>query len=236
MRKFATFLNAIPFEKILDVGTGNGNFIKMIASVTNNYKQIIGIDNVEVAVTTSQKNFDDERISFQLMDGYNMDFDDNTFDLVCLSNTLHHLDDIKGLFKEMERVVKPEGFILINEMISNGLDKSQKSHMKIHHFAASIDRARGDIHYETMQAVVVLKTIEINSKNKIKEVWNLTFERPTENSKEEIEWLLSTVDQILSKVEEHKNYTSFKKEAEKVKKFILKNGFDSATQLMVVLR
>lgn len=236
MRKLANYLNMIAPKKILDVGTGNGNFIKMIASMYDGYTEIIGIDDIDVAVSTSQKNFEDERIKFIKMNGYKMEFEDDSFDLVCLSNTLHHLDDIKGLFQEMERVLKSTGIIIVNEMMSNGLDRRQKSHLKIHHFAASIDRVRGDIHDETMKDVEILKTLEMNSELKIKDAWNLTFERSTENSQEEIDWLVATVDRMLTKIEDNENYDSFVKEGNKIKKYIQKNGFDSATQLMVVLK
>ena len=73
MRKLTEFLNQRKFKRILDVGTGNGNFIKMIASMTDSFEEIIGIDEMEVAVSTSSKNFEDERITFQLMSGYKMD-------------------------------------------------------------------------------------------------------------------------------------------------------------------
>lgn len=235
MRKFAGLLEHFKFKRILDVGTGNGNFIKMIVSMTDSFEEIIGIDELEVAVSTSTKNFEDERIKFLKMSGYQMEFEDDSFDLVCLSNTLHHLDDVKGLFQEMERVLKPNGVLLINEMIANGLTKRQKSHLQIHHFAASIDRACGDVHDETMTATQILKTLEDNCERNIKDAWNLTFERQAENTKEEIEWLLATIDRLLQKVENHEDVETFKKQGDKIKKYIKKNGFDSATQLMVVL-
>lgn len=235
MIKLTNMLNHYKCKRILDVGTGNGNFIKIISSMTDSFEEIIGIDELEVAVSTSSKNFDDERISFQLMSGYNMEFDDDSFDMVCLANTLHHLNDVKGLFKEMERVLKPGGIILINEMIANGLTKRQKSHMKIHHFAASIDRAVGAVHNETMSATDILKLLETSSELKIKDAWNMAFERPAENTKEEIEWLCATVDRVLKKVEDHEGYNDFVKQGDKIKKYIKKTGFDSATQLVVVL-
>jgi len=233
--KLKGLLNYYKFKRILDVGTGNGNFIKIIASLTDEFEEIIGIDEMEVAVSTSSKNFEDDRISFQLMNGYKMNFEDDSFDMVCLSNTLHHLEDVNGLFKEMERVLKPGGIILINEMIANGLDKRQKAHLKIHHFAALIDRTCGDVHHETMIATKVLKLLEDNSGLKITDAWNLRFERPADNSKEEIEWLCATIDRILVKVENHENFDDFVKQGNKIKKYIKKTGFDSATQLVVVL-
>ena len=235
MIKLKGLLNYYKFKRILDVGTGNGNFIKIIASLTDEFEEIIGIDEMEVAVSTSSKNFEDDRISFQLMNGYKMNFEDDSFDMVCLSNTLHHLEDVNGLFKEMERVLKPGGIILINEMIANGLDKRQKAHLKIHHFAALIDRTCGDVHHETMIATEVLKLLEDNSGLKITDAWNLRFERPADNSKEEIEWLCATIDRILVKVENHENFDDFVKQGNKIKKYIKKTGFDSATQLVVVL-
>jgi hypothetical protein len=135
----------------------------------------------------------------------------------------------------MERVLKPGGFILQNEMMANGLSKKQKTHMKIHHFAASIDRINGDVHNETMKAVDILKTLQENSELTIKDAWNLEVDRPSNNTKEEIDWLCSTVDRIVEKVQDHQDYHSFVKEGEKIKKYIKKVGFDSATQLMVIL-
>ena len=146
MIKLGRFLKHFENPKILDVGTGNGNFIKMIMSITDYYEEIIGIDNLDIAISTATKNFTDERIKIVKMDALKMDFEDGYFDLVCLSNSLHHLADIPTMIKEMERVIKPGGYLLINEMMSDGLSARQKGHVKIHHFAAEIDRETGGTH------------------------------------------------------------------------------------------
>ena len=86
-----------------------------------------------------------------------------------------------------------------------------------------------------MIATKVLKLLEDNSGLKITDAWNLRFERPADNSKEEIEWLCATIDRILVKVENHENFDDFVKQGNKIKKYIKKTGFDSATQLVVVL-
>ena len=79
--------------------------------------------------------------------------EDNSFDIISLSNSLHHLENPKEIFAEMERVLAQYGIIIINEMISDGLSKRQKSHLKLHHFAAEVDRALGGTHNETFKGV-----------------------------------------------------------------------------------
>lgn len=236
MRKLGAFFNKLENIKILDVGTGNGNFIKIIQSITDNYDEIVGIDNLDIAISTSRKNFTDERIRFSLMDALSMEFEDNYFDVVCLSNSLHHLESVSVMIKEMERVLKPGGFLLVNEMISDNLNARQKAHKKIHHFAAEIDRIFGESHNDTFRAKEILETLEGVSKLNIIDAWNLMFSRTTTNSKEEIEWLCSTVDRVQKRLVGHERQEEFYLKGEKIKKYIKRVGFDSATQLVVILK
>lgn len=236
MRKLGAFLNHMENPKILDVGTGNGNFIKIIQSMTDKFEEIIGIDELEIAINTSRKNFNDERISFVKMDAFDMDFEDDYFDVVCLSNSLHHLSNVNGMLKEMERVLRPGGFLLVNEMKSDGLNARQKAHLKIHHFAAEIDRELGATHNDTFTAKQMLEILTKESNLDIKDVWDLAHERPDGNSKEEIEWLCNTIDRVQQKITDPDRAAYYKKKGEKVKKYINRVGFDSATQVVVILK
>lgn len=236
MRKLGTFLNHFVEPKILDVGTGSGNFIDIILSLSDNFVEIIGIDQLQIAVDTATKKFTDERIKFMKMDALKMEFEDNSFDLVCLSNSLHHLSEINGMLKEMERVLKPGGYLLVNEMKCDGLNAKQKAHLKIHHFAAEIDRETGATHNDTFKAIEILKTLETNSSLKIKDVWDLSHERKETNSKEELEWLCDTVDRVQKRIKDPERQAYYSKKGEKIKKYIRRVGFDSATQMVVILK
>ena len=140
MRKLKNIIVSLNSPRILDVGTGNGNFIRVLTSLEADFKSAVGIDVLNSSITSCEANFNDERISFVKMNALNMDFEDNSFDVVSLSNSLHHLLDIEDTLKEMERVLAPGGVIIICEMINNNLNKKQKSHLQLHHFAAEIDR------------------------------------------------------------------------------------------------
>lgn len=236
MEKLKTILLKKNNVKILDVGTGNGNFVKIITALSDNYSEIIGIDLIEGAIEGCNKNFEDERINFFRMDAMKMEFEDNSFDFVCLSNSLHHLEDISKILSEMERVLKPNGALIFCEMMSNGLDKRQKSHLLMHHYAAEIDRYRGRFHDLTFTNKKIFEILESNSTLKIKDAWDLTYPRRETNSEEEIEWLFETIDRVKESVDDPGKREYFEKEADKVKKHIRKYGFDSATQLIVVLK
>lgn len=235
MERFAKFLKDNEFKKILDVGTGTGNFVDLLNKLYTDYEEIIGIDTHELSISKAKEHFKDERMKFEIMDALAMSFEDDTFDLVCLSNSLHHLEDPKAIFTAMERVLKPGGKLIISEMVSDNLDKRQMSHLLVHHFAAKIDRLRGETHKETMSHEEILDSIRENSTLSIDEQWDLNYERRGENTEEEIKWFINTMDRLVERVPENEEKKVFLKEADSVKEYIKKFGFDSATTVLVVL-
>lgn len=236
MEKLKQFLETLDEPSILDVGTGGGNFISLITSLYDGFSSIEGIDNLQIAVSSATKNFKDPRITFKQMDAFKMDYADNTFDMVCLSNSLHHLRDVKGIFKEMERVLKPGGTLLVNEMMQDHLTSKQITHLKLHHFAAEIDRELGDTHNETFKREEIISVLNKASSLTIKDYWDMDFERPKENTQEEIDWLLSTIDRLSDRVKDEERREFYKEKGEKIKEYVLKVGFESATQLLVILQ
>ncbi|MBU1145804.1 MAG: methyltransferase domain-containing protein [Firmicutes bacterium] len=237
MKKLQNFLKSYPKSRILDIGTGTGTFIKTIISLDDNYLEIIGIDVLENAISASTKNFEgNKRIHFEKMDALHLTFEEHSFDIVCLSNSLHHLEDIGKTIKEMERMLKPNGALLFNEMISNGLSNAQISHKFLHHFAAEIDRENGLIHYDTFDGSKILSLLKKHSTLSVQENWVMLYERQEHNSKEEIDFLFQTMDRLIEKVKSEKKVKYFTRKAEDIKKYISKYGFDSATQKLFVLK
>ena len=160
MQKLSNLMKSFTDTRILDVGTGNGNFIRVMTVLNDKYKSVVGIDLIEGAINLCNSSFSDERIKFMKMDALNMEFEDESFDIVSLSNSLHHLEDIEATLSEMERVLVPGGILLFCEMRNNNLSKSQKSHLQIHHFAAEVDREFNVTHHDTFSEKEILKTAE----------------------------------------------------------------------------
>ena len=79
---------------------------------------------------------------------------------------------------------------------------------------------------------ILEKTCELQ----IKDAWNLHYAKPEENTQEEIDWLIETIDKVIKKVNDEKRIEYYTKKGAKIKKYIKKVGFDSATQLVVLLK
>lgn len=236
MQKLSNLLNSVKEARILDVGTGNGNFVRTLAGLSQDFSEIIGIDIIDAAIKSSSEAFSDKRIKFIKMDALNMDFEDNSFDFVALSNSLHHLERRQETLNEMHRVLKPGGAIIISEMISNGLSKKQKSHLKMHHFAAELDTDNGIYHGLTFSDKKIIEILKSESKLELKAIWEFMYPRKEENTLEEMEWLFGTIDKLTAKMEDSPKIEEYIKKADGIKKYMRKYGFDSATQIIVVLQ
>lgn len=220
--------------KILDVGTGRGEFIEIIKEVFNNYSEIIAIDSEENAIKLAKDNLKDENIKFIQMDAKKMDFEDNSFDTVCLSNSIHHLPNIESILNEIKRVTKPEGIIIINEMFCDNQNNDQMSHVYLHHFSAKINRLNGICHNDTFKKGEILDIVK-NNNIKILDSFQYNYDEPTMDE-EYLKKLVGIVDRILEEIKGRAEYEEYKKEGEEIKNWILSNGMAGASELMIVGR
>lgn len=149
MDHYQQTLENIQGESVLDVATGRGGFLLELAKHLPQFKQGTGIDNNPAHIQTVNENNQDERLTFLAMDGENLNFPNDHFDVVSICNSLHHMPDLNGTLTEMLRVLKPGGTLVIQEMVSDGLSETQKSHRDLHHWWAAVDTQNGINHFPT---------------------------------------------------------------------------------------
>lgn len=121
------------FINVLEVGSGHG-FESNLLSKKRNYK-VTGIDISEENVKEAKRRF--PHIDFRKMDASSLKFADNYFDKIYMIDVLEHVDDLNKVIKEMRRVLKVGGELVVNvpaEKSEYWLLKIRPSYFKeIHH-------------------------------------------------------------------------------------------------------
>ncbi len=118
-----TYLNQD--TKILDFGCGYGRTLNTLYNSA--YKNTIGTDYSEELIKKGYKLFPHLNLKFKK--GIPTDFDTGSFDMVILFAVLTCIidDDYQNkLFIEIERILKPKGFIYINDFLINTDERNQR--------------------------------------------------------------------------------------------------------------
>lgn len=99
--------------KCLDIGCGSGEMAKLVHS---NFMKFIGVDTARNQIKKSNS-LKLPNCEFKMNKGTQLDFMDNCFDIVLITNVLHHIDhrDHIYLIKEVKRILKNKGEGLIFE-------------------------------------------------------------------------------------------------------------------------
>ncbi len=230
MEKLVNYFQGKKVNSILDVGTGSGDFIAVLTEVFPE-AQITGVDPDTESLKEATKKYPD--VSFTEMSAENLEFADNFFDVASISMALHHLPDIQVALKEMQRVVKPGGWIIVNELFSDNLNEAQEVHKMFHHFRSKIDRLTGINHNETFEKEQILQMIK-RSGIQIQ----LIFENNTNvnliSGEGELEMRIDKMKQHLERIKDLPEYRIFNPEIEDFREKALKHGFQPATRVVVV--
>lgn len=145
--------------RVLDVATGNGNFVGVLSEYLRDYTDIVGIDTNSRVLDAAREHFKQDNIHFQLMDATRLDFPNASFDTICIAYSLHHLANLPQAFAEMRRVLKPGGHFIIAEMYQDHQTDAQLTHVYLHHWCAAIDTALGVSHRETYTRQQILDLV-----------------------------------------------------------------------------
>lgn len=106
--------------KILDVGCSSGHVTAKLATFFPG-SQVYGVDSYERAISFGKKQHPE--IKFLVADAHKLPFKAKTFDLVSCIETLEHLEDPEKALREIFRVIKPAGKLLIGQDTDNWLFK-----------------------------------------------------------------------------------------------------------------
>ena len=95
--------------KVLDFGCGTGNYIK--AMQTNTNYDIYGVEPCDEMIAYAKRN--NPNIIIKKGNHANIPYPDKYFDYVYMTNVVHHVEDLSLMYKEIYRVLKPNGILCI---------------------------------------------------------------------------------------------------------------------------
>jgi SAM-dependent methyltransferase len=219
--------------RVLDVATGGGNFIHFLLEGLKDYTEIIGIDanpRGEAAFAEAFKG--KTNIRFELMDALQPTFKAESFDMVCISNSLHHFADPLAVLLQMERLARPGGYLVVAEMYRDRQTETQMTHVLLHHWWAAVDRAKGVVHNETYLRDEIAQIVE-----NLGLVGLATYDLADlcENplNPEILAELNTTIDRTIQRAE---GDSDLQRRGEELRKRVAEIGFHSATSLVLIGR
>jgi len=246
--RIAERLRSISGGKVLDVATGNGGFIDTLMKALKDYDCFVGIDSSKKEVESARKRFEGQPVEIMEMNAEAMEFENGSFDTVCISFSLHHLGEIDKVLAEMKRVLKSGGYFIVQEPFCDGEQtEAQKTDILQHHWDAEIDSLLGVTHNKTLTKQ---KIVDLVGRLKLKkvEVFESThyvkclfcedkFECEDPKNEKIIKQSIKEIDDNLRRLTEYpdlKTRNRLKEEGEKLKERINKFGIAEASHLFFI--
>jgi len=116
-RKMKDFLNIKENEKILDAGCGDGHLLNYF--VKGIKCKAYGVDISDVALKIAKKRYPD--IKFYKQNLVKLKFPSQYFDKIVCYNVIEHIAEQDKVLKELKRVLKKNGILVIGTNIKNSI-------------------------------------------------------------------------------------------------------------------
>jgi ubiquinone/menaquinone biosynthesis C-methylase UbiE len=245
-------LQGISGGRILDVATGFGDFITTLMKMLKDYRYFVGVEISGKDLESARKRFEGLPVEFLEMDAECLKFEDNSFDTACISYSLHHLENIDRVLAEMKRVLKPDGYFVVQEEFSDGeQNEAQKTDILRHHWDSEIDSLLGIVHHKTYRKQKIkdiMDSLRLSELETFESTYSVgclicdrKFDCDPKNGKGEVTvgQFVKEVDDSLRRLDEHADLEigeRLRREGEKLKERMRKYGAANASNLFFVGR
>ena len=145
----------------LDVGTGPAQIPILLAQRCPNIN-ITAIDLSDEMLKIAKRHIADsdltKRIKLELVDAKSLPYPDNTFDGLTSNSIVHHIHDSLRALKEMGRVMKPKGVVLIRDLIRPETPEAAQAF--VDKYAAEDTPIQQKLYYESFLAAFTIAEVE----------------------------------------------------------------------------
>jgi ubiquinone/menaquinone biosynthesis C-methylase UbiE len=104
--------------KVADYGCGPGSFAIPAAQMVGEGGRVYAIDIHPLAISSVQQRAAKKglrNVEPILVQGYNTGIDASSIDRVLLIDTIHRIEDPGALFRELRRILKPDGLLFMHK-------------------------------------------------------------------------------------------------------------------------
>ena len=115
---------------VVDYGCGPGRYIEPVSRLVGEKGKVYAADIHELAIKTVRKKIDKRNlrnVEPVLINGYSCGINDRTADVIYVLDTFHMVKDTDQFLKELHRIIKKDGFLIIDE----GHQSRDKAKIKI---------------------------------------------------------------------------------------------------------
>ena len=251
--KIAKRLGLVSGGRILDVGTAGGGFIDTLLKTLKNYDSFVGIDYCasdasRKEMESARRRFEGKPVQFLQMNAENLQFENESFDTVCTSHSLHHLSKIDRVLTEMKRVLRSGGNFILQECYCDGdQTEAQKADEREHEWEAQIDSLLGITHNKTLTKQKIIDIANSLNLNEM-EIFDSTHpidclfckrKHECENPKNQATFhnSIKDIENAIKRIENYpdlRTLTHLREEGERIKKAIAESGSSPASYLFVI--
>jgi len=251
--KIAKRLGSVSGHRVLDVGTGGGDFIDILMKTLKDYDSFVGIDYCLSARSrkefeSAKKRFEGKPVWLLEMNAENLKFEDGSFDTVCISYSLHHLANIDKVLAEMKRVLKKGGNFILQEPYCDGdQTEEQKADEREHEWEAQIDSLFGITHNKTLTRQRIINIASNRKLNEL-EVFDSThlvsclfcerkYECEDPRNQATFHRLAKDINDAIKRIEDYpdpETRNRLREEGFRIKETIAKHGSSHASHLFII--
>lgn len=125
------YLDPKPKERILDIGCGIGYYTFELSSKFDCEVEGIDLDAEDIKLANKIKDImKNTNVNFRVSDVLKLDYPDDSFDKIIMSEVLEHIRDDQKVLMDLNRILKSNGYMIISspyaEVVEEYVDQKHK--------------------------------------------------------------------------------------------------------------
>lgn len=233
LSELRTYLENACVGHLLDVATGEGEFLKFVLDSVASFDSATGLEPNKERLAAAKNKLFPYKVDLVLGNVRKLPFEESYFDFVTVSNALHHFDLPVKSIQSMMRVLVSGGRLLINETICDDLNPAQKSYHLYHTLKADIDTARGIYHRPAYTKNEIYEMV-LEARVDVEKSILAIDEPPMLNSKEKIWQFSHKIDELIESTSDLPLKNNYESRGWELKERIRTDGFQLPPQLTLI--